>query len=375
MGYRAIALSQVNGVGAESIGQHVAQKLGFGYLNEAIVAQVAKDQGIDLTTVIEAERRKSFSTRVLEAAARGAYHAAPDAALYAVDETDTLLSLIRDAVRDAADRGSVVLVAHAACYACADRSDVLRVGVIAPLSTRASRVASALGIGDKEAARSLRKWDASRASYLSTVRKGRHPGLRSRARARRGRAAGGTASRRWVLWPLPARVHHRILSTHRCRQLSRGAGSSSNLIIRLTRKSVSRHRCVSIKDREDVMLDVLERQQKLTTNQWKIISAAILGDMLDFFDYGLIAFALAFIVGHWKLTYGQSAMILLAAGIGAVPGALVWGWLADRIGRRTVFIGTAVNFSIFTGIMALTPDAGGWIFLSVCRLFVGERSA
>src|SRR6516225_1728425 len=62
------------------------------------------------------------------------------------------------------------------------------------------------------------------------------------------------------------------------------------------------------------MLDVLERQQTLTTNQWKIISAAILGDMLDFFDYGLIAFALAFIVGQWKLTYGQSAMILLAAG-------------------------------------------------------------
>ena len=45
--------------------------------------------------------------------------------------------------------------------------------------------------------------------------------------------------------------------------------------------------------------------------------------------------------------------------------------LADRICRRTVFIGTALNFSIFTGIMALTPDAGGWIFLAVCRLFVG----
>jgi putative MFS transporter len=119
------------------------------------------------------------------------------------------------------------------------------------------------------------------------------------------------------------------------------------------------------------MLDVLERQQKLTKNQWKIISAAVLGDMLDFFDYGLIAFALAFIVGQWKLTYGQSAMILLSAGIGAVPGALIWGWLADRIGRRKVFIGTALNFSIFTGLMALTPDTGGWIFLAVMRLFVG----
>lgn len=169
MGYRAIALSQVYGADTESIGMEVAQKLGFGYLNEAIVAQVAKDQGIDPATVMEAEGRKSFSTRVLEMAARGAYHAAPDASLYAVDETDTLLSLIRDAVRDAAGRGSVVLVAHAACYACADRSDVLRVGVTAPLSTRASRVASALGIGDKEAAKSLRRSDAARASYLKRV--------------------------------------------------------------------------------------------------------------------------------------------------------------------------------------------------------------
>jgi len=169
MGYRAIALSQVYGAGAESIGRDVAQKLGFGYLNEAILAQVAKDHGIDPATVSEAERRKSFSTRVLEMAARGAYQAAPDSSLYAFDETDTLLSLIRDAVRDAADRGSVVLVAHAACYACADRPDVLRVGVTAPLSTRVSRVASALGIGDKEAARSLRQSDAARASYLKRV--------------------------------------------------------------------------------------------------------------------------------------------------------------------------------------------------------------
>ena len=43
---------------------------------------------------------------------------------------------------------------------------------------------------------------------------------------------------------------------------------------------------------EEVMLEILERQQNLTKNQWKIIFAAVLGDMLDFFDYGLIAFAL-----------------------------------------------------------------------------------
>jgi CMP/dCMP kinase len=93
----------------------------------------------------------------------------PDTSLYAFDETDTLLSLIRDAVREAADRGNVVLVAHAACYACSDRPDVLRVWVTAPPSTRASRVASALGLSDKEAAKSVRQSDAARASYLKRV--------------------------------------------------------------------------------------------------------------------------------------------------------------------------------------------------------------
>ena len=34
-------------------------------------------------------------------------------------------------------------------------------------------------------------------------------------------------------------------------------------------------------------------------------------------------------------------MILLSSGLGAVPGALFWGWLADGIGRRKVFMLTA----------------------------------
>jgi len=169
MGYRAIAVSQVDGADGELVGRDVSQRLGFGYLNEAIVAQVAKDQGVDTAVVVGAERRKSFFTRVAEMAARGAVDVPPDPSLYVPDQTDTLLSLIRDAVRDAADRGSVVLVAHAACYACADRPEVLRVCITAPLPARASRVASALGVSEKEAARSLRRSDAGRASYLKRV--------------------------------------------------------------------------------------------------------------------------------------------------------------------------------------------------------------
>jgi MFS transporter, putative metabolite:H+ symporter len=86
------------------------------------------------------------------------------------------------------------------------------------------------------------------------------------------------------------------------------------------------------------MLRLLDRQQKLTGNQRRIVLAAILGDMLEFYDYFMIGFVLAFIVGPWKLTYGQGAFILLSSGIGAIGGAWFWGWLADRIGRRKVFM-------------------------------------
>ncbi len=127
------------------------------------------------------------------------------------------------------------------------------------------------------------------------------------------------------------------------------------------------------------MIERLEQQTKLTTNQWKLIVTGNLADLLDFFDFFLIGYVLAFIAKEWQLTYWQGAMILLASGIGAVPGAFFWGWVADRIGRRKVFIATAINLAIATAIMAFTPGPGGWIegwlFLSIFRFFVGVGNA
>jgi hypothetical protein len=171
MSYRAVALSQVDGTDGESVGRQVARELAFGYMNEALIAQVAGDHGMDRDIVAGAERRKSFLTRVAEATARGTLDSgrAPPPAVYDLDQPDMVLSLIRDAVQDAADRGSVVLVGHAACYASADRLDVLRVCITAPLPARVSRVAAARGISDNEAARWVRHSDAGRASYLKRI--------------------------------------------------------------------------------------------------------------------------------------------------------------------------------------------------------------
>src|SRR5438445_8097979 len=127
------------------------------------------------------------------------------------------------------------------------------------------------------------------------------------------------------------------------------------------------------------MLERLEQQRRLTSNQWKLIFTGNLSDLLDFFDFFLIGYVLAFITKEWQLTYWRGAVILLSSGIGAVPGAFFWGWVADKIGRRKVFILTALNVALATGIMAFTPGPNGWVsgwlFLSVFRFFVGIGNA
>jgi putative MFS transporter len=127
------------------------------------------------------------------------------------------------------------------------------------------------------------------------------------------------------------------------------------------------------------MFERLEAQKKLTSNQWKLICTANVADLLDFFDFFLIGYVTAALTKEWQLPYWQGGAILLASGLGAVPGAFIWGWLGDRIGRRTVFIWSAVTISLATGIMVFTPEPSalipGWLFLVFFRVFVGVGNA
>ena len=111
-------------------------------------------------------------------------------------------------------------------------------------------------------------------------------------------------------------------------------------------------------------------ERPMTRRQYGILIAAILADMLEFFDFFMLGFILSFIVGPWELTYAQTAFLVLTSGVGAIVGGYLWGYIADKIGRRKVFIATVLNFSLFTGALALVPE-GGWFLLGILRFFVG----
>src|SRR5216684_3213273 len=127
------------------------------------------------------------------------------------------------------------------------------------------------------------------------------------------------------------------------------------------------------------MIERLEQQKRLTSNQWKLICTANLADLLDFFDFFLIGYVTAALTKQWSLTYWEGGGILLASGLGAVPGAFFWGWLGDKIGRRSVFIMSAITISLATGVMVFTPGQDGFVtgglFLMFFRFFVGVGNA
>ena len=90
----------------------------------------------------------------------------------------------------------------------------------------------------------------------------------------------------------------------------------------------------------------------------------------EFFDMFLIGFIVSDLTKPWGLTFWQSALVLLASGIGTMIGAILWGRVSDVIGRRRTLVATVLIFTVFTGLSVLTPD-GGWALLAGLRLLVG----
>src|SRR5262249_27173191 len=72
----------------------------------------------------------------------------------------------------------------------------------------------------------------------------------------------------------------------------------------------------------------------LNARYWASIALGMASSIFDYFDFYIVGFLVAVLAPQWHLTFGQTSLMLLSAGIGAIIGSLVWGALADRFGRK-----------------------------------------
>ncbi|KAA0547655.1 MFS transporter [Bacillus sp. BGMRC 2118] len=100
----------------------------------------------------------------------------------------------------------------------------------------------------------------------------------------------------------------------------------------------------------------------------KIIGIAGLAWMFDAMDVGLLSFLLVALQKDWNLTTEQMSWIGSVNSIGMVAGAFIFGALADKVGRKNVFIITLLLFSIGSGLSSIVSSLA--IFL-ILRFFIG----
>ncbi len=100
----------------------------------------------------------------------------------------------------------------------------------------------------------------------------------------------------------------------------------------------------------------------------RTLFAAWLGWLLDGFDVMLYALVIGALVGEWSLTKAMAGLLGSLTLIASGAGGVLFGYVADRWGRRPALVGSLLVYSIFTFACGLSATI--WQ-LAVFRFLLG----
>jgi hypothetical protein len=166
-----VCVSHLTGAEGETLARRVSERLAFRYLDEEIIEQAADWVDLHPSVVGDVERRKSLMARIGEAMTGQTSPRLPQAPDRSsggreMPSPEDLRAVIRDAIRETAQTGGIVIASHAASMVLADRDDTFRVLVTASPKTRAERIAETRSLDSRQAGKVVEQEDAARADYL-----------------------------------------------------------------------------------------------------------------------------------------------------------------------------------------------------------------
>ena len=106
----------------------------------------------------------------------------------------------------------------------------------------------------------------------------------------------------------------------------------------------------------------------MTRPRRRALVAIGLGEFVDAYDLIVISGAFFALQSHFRLSSGEVAWLQAAAFFGSAVGALFFGDLADRIGRRRVFV---LNLVAFVGLALVSAVVTEVWMLFVVRILIG----
>jgi hypothetical protein len=176
MAAQVVCISRTIAALGEEIGNLVAERLSFRYVDEQVIERAARLAQVDPKLVAAVEHRQSLLKSLFGklSAARDligpgtlavAASGLPKRQGYQATPEDLRL-LIRAAIDELAKEGQTVIVAHGASMTLATRPGVVRVLVTASAETRARRLAALQGLTAKAADEAVADSDRNRRDYF-----------------------------------------------------------------------------------------------------------------------------------------------------------------------------------------------------------------
>lgn len=102
--------------------------------------------------------------------------------------------------------------------------------------------------------------------------------------------------------------------------------------------------------------------------QGRIFIIGGLGYMFDAWDVALNGFLTPLLGTEFGLSTGERGLVATANLVGMAVGAVAWGTIADRVGRKKAFSLTLMIFALFSVLGALSPS---WEVFLVLRFLAG----
>lgn len=107
---------------------------------------------------------------------------------------------------------------------------------------------------------------------------------------------------------------------------------------------------------------------KLSAGQRKLLLISVSGVFLDGYDISIISLALLQLKQPYHLNSYETGFLASAILLGNFVGAIVMGRLADRVGRRSMFLIDVIFFIVFAILQAFAVN---YIQLSIIRFLLG----